>query len=99
MKSIRHLEDKIPSLRYVVCPECSKSRLLKEINVDGSVEEVSDETVEVRDEKRFIDACGFCKNKYQQADEKFMKDNLKKIQRAMNSKDRGNVGEDFTLDI
>ena len=91
----------IPTLTPVACPACGKPRLNKEINEDGSVDTVSQETVEVRGTERYLEACGFCIIRYQKEDEKFVQQNLKKLSKAFNDDGRSNDGEsdhrDFSL--
>lgn len=98
----RQTNKTIPSFRHVTCPSCNKPRLLKEIKEDGTLDLVSDEQVEVRGERRYVDVCGFCVTKYQRADERFVMENLKKIQRAV-SANRDDLKDtdhkDFSLDI
>lgn len=90
----------IPTLRYVECPACNKNRLLKEEQENGTLQAVSNETVEVRGEKRFLDACGSCKIRYQKADEQFVRQNLEKIKKAVSVDPDGNTNHnDFSLDL
>ena len=64
----------IPSYVYVRCPACKRDRLTRLIQEDGTTEAVSDDTVEVRGEVRYHDACEFCLTKYQKSDERFISD-------------------------
>lgn len=75
--------DDIPTFRRVSCPSCSKQRLLKQTNEDGTVSLPSQETVEVRGEERFLEVCEFCTIKYQKQDETFARENLKKLAKAI----------------
>jgi DNA-directed RNA polymerase subunit RPC12/RpoP len=91
----------IPTLKYVDCPACNKKRLLKQVQEDGTVSAVSTETVEVREEQRHVDVCEFCVIRYQKADQRFVMENLRKIQKAVHV-DRDNVDsdhKDFQLDL
>lgn len=74
--------DEIPTIKHVECPACNKPRLGKYLNADGSVDEANQETVEVRDEQRHLEVCGFCADRYRKADEKFVKDNIEKLAKA-----------------
>ena len=73
----------IQTLKRVNCPDCGKQRLLKLVQEDGTVEAVSTEIVEVRDETRYLDVCEFCSAKYQKADERFVIENMKQLRKAM----------------
>lgn len=92
---------KIPTMSPVTCPACGKRRLLKEIDDDGNVDAVSQETVDVRGSERYLEACGFCIIRYQKEDEKFVKANLDKLSKAFNDEDRSDDGDsdhrDFSL--
>lgn len=102
MRSMRQVGKTIPSFRPATCPSCNKQRLLKEIKEDGTLDPVSTEQVDVRGEQRFIEVCESCHQKYTRADQRFVMDNLKKIQKAMStSRDdlKGTDHEDFSLDI
>lgn len=102
MFSARPASQTIPSFRYVACPDCKKHRLLKEIKEDGTNDQASQDSVDVRGETRFVDVCGPCVTKYEQRDKRFVMENLKKIQKAMKV-DRENLKDtdhkDFSLDI
>lgn len=92
----------IPTINLITCPACDKDRLNKYVNEDGSVNAASEETVEVRDEKRFLEVCGFCVERYRKADEKFVMENMRKLAKAMQeSKSDDGDGEsdhkDFSL--
>ena len=76
----------IQTIRLVTCPACNKDRLSKYVNKDGNVDAVNQETVEVRDEMRFLDVCDFCVVKYRKADEKFVMENMRKLAKAMQDK-------------
>jgi len=90
----------IPTIHLVTCPACKKDRLGKYVNADGSVDTVNEETVEVRDEARFLDVCGFCIERYRKADEKFVMENMRKLAKAFQD-DKPEDGEsdhkDFSL--
>jgi len=99
--SNRHNVNKdIPTIRLVNCPACNKRRLGKYANDDGSVDPVSEETVEVRGAQRYLEACQFCVAKYQRQDQQFVRANMKKLSQAM-TKDNVPDGEsdhrDFSL--
>lgn len=95
----QRLNQNIPTLRYVECPACKKNRLLKP-EEDGTVQAVSNETVDVRGEERFLDACEFCIIKYEKADQKFVKENLEKIKKAVSvNPDNATDHKDFSLDL
>lgn len=101
MMGDRRLAKNIPTLKYVQCPACSKNRLLVKVQDDGTLPEISTDTVEVRGEQRFVQVCQFCLVKHEKADRKFVMDNLKKLQKAVHA-DRDNVDsdhEDFQLDL
>jgi len=90
--SIKHnVNKKIPTIRLVNCPACNKQRLGKYANDDGSVDPASEETVEVRGGQRYLEACQFCVAKYQREDNRFVKENMKKLAEAMN---QDNVPDD-----
>lgn len=79
----KHRKNKvIPTIKTVDCPACGKHRLKKYANADGSVDTPSVETVEVRDETRYLEVCEACSVRYQKADERYVKDNLKKLSKA-----------------
>lgn len=79
----RHNKNKtIPTLRLVGCPACNKPRLHKQVNEDGSIDLVSQETVEVREQERYLEVCEFCIARYKAEDERFVKANLKKLAKA-----------------
>lgn len=90
----------IPTIRLVTCPACKKDRLNKYANKDGSVDAASEKTVEVRDEIRFLEVCGFCVAKYRKADERFVMDNMQKLRKAIQAdkpKDGESDHKDFSL--
>ena len=90
----------IPTINLIICPACNKQRLHKYINKDGSVDAANAETVEVRDEIRFLEVCGFCVEKYRKADDKFVMDNMHKLAKAFQdkpSKDDESDHKDFSL--
>lgn len=84
----------IPTLKNVDCPSCGKHRLLKYANDDGTVTPASNETVEVRDTQRYLEVCEFCSIKYQREDEKFARDNLRKLAKALQADNLPEDGED-----
>lgn len=85
--------------RMVNCPDCGKQRLAKPVDKDGVVEPVSDKFIEVRDTKRFVDACGFCQIRYSKADSKYLRDSLIKMQRSIRDTENPSDHKDFSLDI
>ena len=89
--------------RMVNCPDCGKQRLAKLMNEDGTVDAPSTNYIEVREQKRFVEACGFCQIKYEKADKKFLRDTIIKMQKAMKDgvSGDGTSGDhrDFSLDI
>ena len=90
----------IPTIRVVTCPACKKDRLNKYANKDSSVDAASEETVEVRDEIRFLEVCNFCVAKYRKADERFVMDNMNKLRKALQvdkPKDDESDHKDFSL--
>lgn len=97
----RPSSDTLSKVRRVPCPDCGKERLIKRVMEDGQIEETSSETVEVRGEVRHIDVCMFCKTKYEKRDQKFVMDNLRKVQKAAQNRDKASDSdhEDFTLDM
>ena len=98
----RRLRKTIPTVKYVACPDCGKHRLPVKVNDDGTTPEVSSESYEVRGEARYENACEFCQNNYEKSDQRFLKDNLKKIQKSA-SMDREDLQDsdhnDFSLDV
>ncbi len=101
MFSARHNNSSdIPTIRMITCPACSKNRLGKYVNDDGSVTPASQETVEVRGVQRYLEACSFCVAKYQEQDKKFVKENLSKLSKAFkedNVPDDESDHKDFSL--
>ncbi len=101
MFSARHNNNNsIPTIRMITCPACNKDRLGKYVNEDGSVTPASQETVEVRGEQRYLEACGFCVAKYQEQDKRFVKQNLSKLSKAIkddNVPDGESDHKDFSL--
>jgi len=96
------LQTKIPTLHYIQCPDCNKKRLLKQETEEGGVPTVSEDTVEVRGETRYSEACPFCLAKYKRSDDNFVMQNLRKIQKAMHAPDINKEDSDhtdFTLDL
>ncbi len=91
----------IQTIRVVTCPACNKDRLSKYVAKDGSVDAASQETVEVRDEIRFLEVCTFCVDRYRRADEKFVMENMRKLAKAMQEDKSDDGGEsdhkDFSL--
>lgn len=77
----------IPTINIVDCPACGKHRLRKYVNQDGSVDAPSQQTVEVRDEERYLEVCEPCIARYRRSDDKFVKENLKKLSKAFNESD------------
>jgi len=86
-------KNSIPTIRVITCPACNKNRLHKYANEDGTVTQASQETVEVRDGQRFLEACGPCVERYKKQDQQFVRDNLKKLSKAFKS---DNIPEDGT---
>lgn len=97
----KHNKNKvIPTIRIVDCPACKKHRLGKYANEDGSVDVASEETVEVRGEERFLEVCEFCVARYKKQDEKFVRENLRKLAKAFQEKalpDGESDHKDFSL--
>lgn len=93
----------IPTIVLVECPACHKERLGRYLNDDGTTDPVSEDTVEVRGETRFLDACQFCVEKYQKSDERFIVENMKKLRRAFqesaNKDDGDSDHNDFSLNL
>ncbi|MHA2063103.1 MAG: hypothetical protein ACXABY_01860 [Candidatus Thorarchaeota archaeon] len=90
----------IPTIRLVTCPACKKDRLGKYENADGSVDAASEETVETRGEKRYLEVCDFCVKKYRKVDEGFVTDNMRKLAKAFQddkSEDGQSDHKDFSL--
>ncbi len=90
----------IPTINFVTCPACKKDRLGKYINEDGSVDTPSEETVEVREEARFLEVCGLCVERYRRADEKFVMENMRKLAKAFQEEtpeDGESDHKDFSL--
>lgn len=56
-------------VRALHCPKCNKPNILRQINSDGSYQEVSKETMIVRGKKRFIDICQKCLRSYLRQDQ------------------------------
>lgn len=83
IKMIKNSSEEIPTIRIVDCPACGKHRLRKYENADGTMSPVSEEAVDVREESRFLEVCGFCVIKYQKSDERFVMDNMDKLRKAM----------------
>lgn len=78
----KYNDNEIPSFELVDCPSCNKVRLLKQINKDGSINAVNQQTVEVRGNHRYLEVCDYCIIKYRKEDERFVKENLKKLSQA-----------------
>lgn len=98
----RHRKNRaIPTINLITCPACEKDRLYKYVTKDGSVDAASQETVEVRDEIRFLEVCTFCVDRYRKADEKFVMENMRKLAKAMQEDKSDDGGEsdhkDFSL--
>jgi uncharacterized protein YbaR (Trm112 family) len=89
----------IPTIHLVVCPSCNKKRHTKYEDSEGKVLVVNTETITVRGEQRFIDVCANCSIKYQIKDQRFIIQNLKKLQNAAKSRNDGTTDKDFTIDI
>ncbi len=90
----------ILTIRMVTCPECNKNRLSKYENSDGTIDAVSDTTVDVRGEERYLEVCSFCVIKYSKIDERFMIKNMHKLSQAIQNakpKDGPSDHKDFSL--
>lgn len=87
MFNVNNSSNSIPTIRMVDCPACNKKRLGKYVNEDGSVTQPSQETVDVRGSKRYLEACTFCVGRYQQQDKIFVRENLRKLSKAMVKQD------------
>lgn len=100
----KHKRNKtIPTIVLVDCPACKKQRLGRYLKDDGTTDPVSEDTVDVRGETRFLDACEFCVAKYQRSDEKFIMENMKKLRKAFQATPDADDGEsdhnDFSLNL
>ncbi len=96
----REKKSNIPTIKLVACPKCNKSRLGKYLGEDGKPLPISLETVDVRGEKRLVDICQFCVERYRQEDQRFIMKNLQKIQTAMRNRKAGSTNEkDFSIDL
>jgi DNA-directed RNA polymerase subunit RPC12/RpoP len=85
----------IPTFVYVTCPSCNKDRLLKERKEDGTVEQVTEDTVtSLGGEERRLDVCDFCQIKFQKQDAKFVRKQVLDLQRAAR-----NIGDNTASDI
>ena len=89
----------IPTIHLVVCPACQKRRHTKYADENGVVPVPQQETVVVRGEARFVDVCNFCTMKYQTKDQRFILENLKKLQRAAKNRGDGTTEKDFNIDL
>ena len=90
----------IPTVRMVTCPACNKNRLGKYENSDGTIDAVSDITVDVRGEERYLEVCSFCVIRYHKIDERFMIKNMHKLSKAIqNDKPEDGTSDykDFSL--
>ncbi len=91
----------IPTIKTITCPACNKDRLTKYVNTDGSVTVASEETVEVREETRYLEVCRFCTIRYRKADDKFVMENMLKLSKALreddNDEDNKSDHKDFSL--
>ncbi len=102
MFSVNNSSNGIPTIRMVDCPACNKKRLGKYVNSDGSITQPSQETVAVRGSERHLEACTFCVSRYQQQDKVFVRENLRKLSKAMIKQeaaddDRDTDHKDFSL--
>jgi ssDNA-binding Zn-finger/Zn-ribbon topoisomerase 1 len=88
--------NKIPTIKIVDCPDCGKNRLGKYVNEDGTVSPASEETFDVRGEERFMEVCKFCSLKYQKSDQRYAKNNLAKLAKALKT-NKGSDHKDFSL--
>lgn len=84
----------IPTIRMVTCPACNKNRLGKYENSDGTMDAVSDITVDVRGQERYLEVCSFCVIKYRKIDEQFMIKNMHKLSQALQSEEPKNGTSD-----
>ena len=90
----------IPTIKIVTCPACHKDRLRKYANADGGVDTASEETVTVREEIRYLEACRFCVARYRKADDKFVMENMAKLAKAFREtpdEDNQSDHKDFSL--
>jgi len=62
------LDPQVNKFRGLHCPACNKPDILRPLNADGSYEELSKQTITVRDKKRYIDVCERCLRKYRRED-------------------------------
>tara|TARA_R110002096_G_scaffold374382_1_gene568082 strand:- start:1799 stop:2125 length:327 start_codon:yes stop_codon:yes gene_type:complete len=101
MFNVNNSSDGIPTIRMVDCPACNKKRLGKYVNEDGGITQSSQETVDVRGSQRYLEVCTFCMGKYQQQDKVFVRENLRKLSKAMIKQDTANDDDtdhkDFSL--
>ena len=97
----QHQKQNIPTIRMLTCPACKKDRLGKYLNEDGTVDVASTKTVEVRDEKRYLEVCSFCVKKYRKADERFVMENMKKLRKAFQEQKSDGESDhtDFSLNL
>lgn len=101
MSATQHNKNQsIPTIKIITCPACQKDRLHKYQNTDGSVDAVSEETVEVRGQNRYLEVCDFCTKRYRKADERFVMENMRKLTKALQDekpKDDESDHKDFSL--
>ncbi len=97
----QHQNIDIPTIRMITCPACNKDRLGKYLNEDGTIGVASTKTVEVRDEKRYLEGCSFCVEKYRKADERFVMENMKKLRKAFQEQQPAGESDhtDFSLNL
>jgi len=90
---------KVPTMRMVACPACNKNRLTKYENDDGTIDAANNQTVDIRGEDRYLEACNICVAKYQRIDENFVIENMRKLARAMqdDKEEGGSDHKDFSL--
>ena len=74
----------IPTIKFITCPACEKDRFSRYADKDGNFTPASEETVKVRDKDRYLEACDFCVARYKSEDEKFIRENLRKLSKAIN---------------
>lgn len=96
MKKANQKDKNIPTLKSVKCPACDKPRIYRYVKEDGTIDQPSDKTINIRGEVRYVDVCKFCQAKYERKDEIYIRNNMKRVSKAM--QDRTNSDEEFYLD-
>lgn len=91
----------IPTIRYINCPQCGKSRLTKYELEDGTVQPVSEETERGIDGQTYlVDVCNPCSRNRARKEKTYIVRQSKLIRRAIsnigNKQSEGDV-EDIEL--